>query len=192
MAATTTQTIRLLDCPACKEHVIAELTYGVKLNERVRGEGEAVDPIDATATATLTLTGVRIQHECPKLTLHRGGGSPAIFAATAQHHRPPVPQAERTDPMTDHRSAITGKFVTADPDAANLDTTVSEARDQPEPIVRTVGDLTARHVGKRVRVEGCVYTLDHIGASKCLFILGYGGYFPGQQFPLDTPCEVLS
>ena len=60
------------------------------------------------------------------------------------------------------------------------------------PVVTTVGDLTARHIGKRVRVEGCEYTLDHIGPSKCLFILGPGGYFPGQQFPLDTPCEVLS
>lgn len=57
------------------------------------------------------------------------------------------------------------------------------------PVVTTVGDLTARHIGKRVRVEGCEYTLDHIGPSKCLFILGPGGYFPGQQFPLDTPCE---
>ena len=59
------------------------------------------------------------------------------------------------------------------------------------PVVTTVGDLTARHIGKRVRVEGCEYTLDHIGPGKCLFILGPGGYFPGQQFPLDTPCEVL-
>ena len=79
MSATTTQTIHLIDCPACKKHVIAELTYGVKLNERARAAGEAVDLIDATATATLTLTGVRIQHECPTLTLHRAGGlvSPA-------------------------------------------------------------------------------------------------------------------
>ena len=97
--------------------------------------------------------------------------------------------------MTDktHRSAITGQYVTAERAAENPDTTVSEARDhQPEPIVRTVGDLTARHIGKRVRVEGCEYTLDHIGPSKCLFIFGPGAYFPGQQFPLDTPCEVLS
>ena len=123
--------------------------------------------------------------------------------------------------MTDrHRSAITGKFVTDEHAEASPDTTVSESpctecerlrgiihaqkvaidgyREEverlraAEPIVRTVGDLTARHVGKRVRVEGCEYTLDHIGPSKCLFILGPGGYFPGQQFPLDTPCEVLS
>ena len=59
------------------------------------------------------------------------------------------------------------------------------------PVATTVGDLTARHIGKRVRVECCEYTLDYIGPSKCLFILGPGGYFPGQQFPLDTPCEVL-
>ena len=123
--------------------------------------------------------------------------------------------------MTDrqHRSAITGQYVTADHAAASPDTTVSESpctecerlravvhtqgvaidgyREEverlrgAEPIVRTVGDLTARHIGKRVRVEGCEYTLDRIGHSKCLFILGPGAYFPGQQFPLDTPCEVL-
>lgn len=79
MTATTTQTIRLIDCPACKEHVIANLTYSVKLSPTVYAEGAPVGPIDKTATATLTLTGVRIQHECPTLTLHRGGGlvSPA-------------------------------------------------------------------------------------------------------------------
>ena len=65
MSATTTQTIRLTDCPACKKRINAELTYSMKLNERARAEGEAVDLIDKTATATLTLTGVRINHECP-------------------------------------------------------------------------------------------------------------------------------
>ena len=65
MAATTTETIRLIACPACKGHVIAKLTYSVKLNERARAEGEPITPIDKTATATLTLTGVRINHECP-------------------------------------------------------------------------------------------------------------------------------
>lgn len=63
--------------------------------------------------------------------------------------------------------------------------------DKPCPTVRTVGDLTARHIGRRVRLEGCEYTLDHIGPGKCLFSLGPGGYFPGQRFPLDTPCEVI-
>ena len=65
MAATTTETIRLIDCPACKGHVIAKLTYSVKLNPPVYAEGEQIGPIDKTATATLTLTGVRINHECP-------------------------------------------------------------------------------------------------------------------------------
>ena len=64
MAATTTRTIRLLDCPVCKERVIANLTYSVKLTT-VYAEGDQIGPIDKTATATLTLTGVRIQHECP-------------------------------------------------------------------------------------------------------------------------------
>ena len=65
MAATTTQTIHLIDCPACKGRIIANLTYDVKLNETASAEGQARDLIDATATATLTLTGVRINHECP-------------------------------------------------------------------------------------------------------------------------------
>ena len=65
MPATTTQTIRLLDCPACKERVIANLTYDVKLTPPTYAEGDQIGPIDKTATATLTLTGVRIQHECP-------------------------------------------------------------------------------------------------------------------------------
>ena len=65
MTATTTQTIHLIDCPACKEHVIAKLTYSVKLNPTVYAEGDQIGPIDKTATATLTLTGVRINHECP-------------------------------------------------------------------------------------------------------------------------------
>ena len=68
MSATTTQTIHLIDCPACKEHVIAKLTYSVKLNQPVYAEGEQIGPIDKTATATLTLTGVRILHECPTIS----------------------------------------------------------------------------------------------------------------------------
>lgn len=65
MTATTKTDEFLLNCPACKKHINAELTYSVKLNERARAEGQAVDLIDATATATLTLTGVRVHHECP-------------------------------------------------------------------------------------------------------------------------------
>ena len=65
MAADTTETIRLIACPACKSPVIAALTYSVKLNPPVYAEGDSVGPIDKTATATLTLIGVRISHECP-------------------------------------------------------------------------------------------------------------------------------
>ena len=135
--------------------------------------------------------------------------------------------------MTDktHRSAITGKFVTAAHAAANLDTTVSESpcaecgwlqgviqaqgvaldgyREEverlrgAEPIVRTVGDLTARHIGQSVRVfEGPFFTLRHLssfirGESTDYIELGAEWdddpdeweYF---ETPLDTPCEVLS
>lgn len=71
MTATTTPTIHLIDCPACKGPVIADLTYSVKLNPPVYAEGGPIPLIDKAATATLTLTGVRIQHECPPKTLHQ-------------------------------------------------------------------------------------------------------------------------
>ena len=77
MAATTKTDEFLMNCPACKKHINAELTYSVKLNESSRAEGQARDLIDATATATLTLTGVRIQHECPPpkpISFFTGGG----------------------------------------------------------------------------------------------------------------------
>lgn len=60
----TTHTVELFDCPACRDSVIADLTYSVKVNERVYGPNETPSHIDKTATAALTLTGVRLQHEC--------------------------------------------------------------------------------------------------------------------------------
>ena len=96
MPATTTQTIRLIDCPACKERVIAELTYSVKLKPTVYAEDDSVGPIDKTATATLTLTGVRIQHECPPpkpISFFTGGGRHSGSVITT--HNPVI--RERTD-----------------------------------------------------------------------------------------------
>ena len=104
--------------------------------------------------------------------------------------------------MTDktHRSAVTGKFVTAEDAAANPDTTVSESRDhQTEPIVRTVGDLTARHIGKRVRVrddvdgdtEGVLAALDS-GATVNPRLVDVRVGEEWVLAPIDTPVEVLS
>ena len=84
--------------------------------------------------------------------------------------------------MTDHRDAITPA--------------------DGQPIVRTVGDLTARHIGQSVRVfEGPFFTLRHLssfirGESTDYIELGAEWdddpdeweYF---ETPLDTPCEVL-
>lgn len=78
MAATTKTDEFLLNCPACKKHINAELTYSVKLNERARAEGQAVDLIDATATATLTLTGVRVTHDCTPKQLMDFAINPAL------------------------------------------------------------------------------------------------------------------
>lgn len=116
-----------------------------------------------------------------------------------------------------HRSAITGEFVTAEHAAANPDTTVSESLctecerlrgvihtqgvvldgylveverlRAAEPIVRTVGDLTARHIGKRVRLEGSAVVLHSLAAAlDGVLLLSPDGAF---RVTSDTPCEVL-
>ena len=60
------------------------------------------------------------------------------------------------------------------------------------PVVHTVGDLTARHVGRRVRVEGWgetvfreVFPTQH--SARCMFADG------DHEFAatIDIPCEVL-
>ena len=60
------------------------------------------------------------------------------------------------------------------------------------PVVRTVGDLTARHLGRRVRVDGWgetvfreVFPTQHGG--RCMFADG------DHEFAatIDIPCEVL-
>ena len=175
--------------------------------------------------------------------------------------------------MTDktHRSAITGKFVTAEHAAANLDTTAGDyselraraeacppeddvnsiwysedrlafaigTRDRPfvaacsptvvlglldeldrlggvvhaqrvaidgylveverlraaEPIVRTVGDLTARHIGKRVRIGGGralrLDGLTHTGRGDVKLDISDAQKSGWLVCERDTPCEVL-
>ena len=130
--------------------------------------------------------------------------------------------------MTDHRDAITGKFVTAEHAKTNPDTTVSEApcaecerlrgvvrtqgvaingyREEverlraAEPIVRTVGDLTARHIGQEVRIPFAgdididyrLTGLRWVGGGYVECALDPDGGIEGvTAFPLDTPCEVL-
>ena len=84
MPATTTQTTRLTDCPACGERIVANLTYDVKLTPSAYAEGDPIGPIDKTATATLTLTGVHVKHECPPGKFHGGFASPSIFIPAAR------------------------------------------------------------------------------------------------------------
>ena len=64
------------------------------------------------------------------------------------------------------------------------------------PIVRTVGDLTARHFGRRVRVgKTPAATLTglswrEVGVRVHLFTPDAEAAW--QNLPLNTPCEVLS
>lgn len=64
------------------------------------------------------------------------------------------------------------------------------------PVVRTVGDLTSRHIGRRVRVDGWFEgVLRELSASDQpdevdLAALGDGEFRYGC-IPLDTACELL-
>ena len=69
MAARTTDTRTLLDCPACKKPISADLVFDVKLDPLLHPEGEPLSLLQAPATATLELAGVRVSHDCmPKAT----------------------------------------------------------------------------------------------------------------------------
>ena len=69
-----------------------------------------------------------------------------------------------------------------------------------QPIVRTVGDLTARHIGRRVRVgdgagaiEGRLLNIEHDKRTTDVAIAegdqDVADWWPAD--PRDTPCEVL-
>lgn len=69
-----------------------------------------------------------------------------------------------------------------------------------QPIVTTVGDLTARHIGKRVRVgdgagaiEGRLLNIEHDKRTTDVAIAegdqDVADWWPAG--PRDTPCEVL-
>ena len=68
-----------------------------------------------------------------------------------------------------------------------------------QPVVHTVGDLTARHIGKRVRVQRFEGVLSGIFATSVrtisLHIDDDAGALwivsPESELTLDTPCEVL-
>ena len=125
--------------------------------------------------------------------------------------------------MTDHRDAITGQYVTAEHAKTNPDTTVSESpcaecerlRGVVEaqgvvldgylveverlreglPIVRTVGDLTPRHVGRWVSVDGfegeLVALVALFDGIVTVEVLTVDDFSAPRRCTLDTPCEVL-
>ena len=64
MTARTTNTRTLLDCPACKKPIVAEIVFDVKLNPIAHPEGEPPPLIQASVSATLKIAGVRVAHDC--------------------------------------------------------------------------------------------------------------------------------
>ena len=71
------------------------------------------------------------------------------------------------------------------------------------PVVRTVGDLTARHIGRRVRVEtdrtlpdsvrvlSEIATRSNMLARLTLDVIDHPEWFLMAWFDHDTPCEVI-
>lgn len=64
-----------------------------------------------------------------------------------------------------------------------------------QPVVRTVGDLTARHIGKRVRVDGfegeLVALVALFDGIVTVEVLTVDDFSAPRRCTLDTPCEVL-
>ena len=69
------------------------------------------------------------------------------------------------------------------------------------PVVRTVGDLAARHIGRRVRIPDPDLPMgttllgfgeSSIGAGWAMVHLETMHGRGSLAFPLDTPCEVLA
>lgn len=88
MPATTTQTIRLLDCPACAKAIEVVATYDVRLNESAD-----VGATEKVVTATLTMTGARVSHECPPpkpISFFTEGGNPLARGGIVTTHNPVI------------------------------------------------------------------------------------------------------
>jgi len=76
-------------------------------------------------------------------------------------------------------------------------------RDALAAVVTTVGDLTARHIGKRVRVETDrtlphrvrllreIATASNKAVRLTLEVIDHPEWFLMAHFTLDTPCEVI-
>ena len=69
------------------------------------------------------------------------------------------------------------------------------SRGQTEPIVRTVGDLTPRHVGRRVSVDGfegeLVALVTLFDGIVTVEVLTVDDFSAPRRCSIDTPCEVL-
>ena len=88
MSATTTQTIRLIACPACGKPIELQATYDVH-----RDEGIGIRATAKVVTATLTMTGARVNHECPPpkpLSFFTEGGNLLARGGVVTTHNPVI------------------------------------------------------------------------------------------------------
>lgn len=65
-----------------------------------------------------------------------------------------------------------------------------------QPVVRTVGDLTARHIGRRVRVDGfegeLVALVALFDGIVTVEVLTDGDLSAPRRCTIDTPCAVVA
>ena len=85
MSATTTQTIPLIACPACGDRIELHTSYDVHLGDIEPSVNAKV----SKATATLTITGARVHHECPTIS----ACAPTLVPAYVDVRPPVRPQA---------------------------------------------------------------------------------------------------
>ena len=88
MSATTTHAIYIISCPACGNPIELHATYDVRLD--LDADTSA---FDRTVTATLMMTGARVNHECPPpkpLSFFTEGGNPLARGGVVTTHNPVI------------------------------------------------------------------------------------------------------
>ena len=88
MTATTTHAIHLINCPACGNHIELHATYDVRID--LDADTSA---IDRTVTATLMMTGARVNHACPPpkpISFFTEGGNPLARGGIVTTHNPVI------------------------------------------------------------------------------------------------------
>lgn len=190
MAATTTETIRLIDCPVCGEPIEMHATYDTHLDQST--DASATENPDTTVSESPCTECERLRGVVHAQEIAINGYREAAVSCAAPAWRDALEWAAQHIFVNNGQTTNARRWLQA---AAGSVSGIAEVRDGL-PIVRTVGDLTARHVGRRVRLDehydGTLETIFAHGGYMSLNFTHPEGFAFGCSRPLDTPCEVLS